>query len=107
MTQPSIELSDEVKEAMEHLKASLSALENQLTNPRAWLHHRIEAAQAVESDIRWLIAMLQAFPKNEVETKPGLDTCRICKGRLRFLGTLARTNHYRCENCGTDQFEEP
>lgn len=61
-THPSkLELSEETQEALKHLEDSYKELQGQFNNPRAWYHHLLESAQTVETDARWLVAMLKTF----------------------------------------------
>lgn len=36
----------------------------------------------------------------EMNENPPL--CPVCNGRLIFLGTLGKIDHYRCRNCASD-----
>lgn len=38
----------------------------------------------------------------EYDVAVDLD-CNACGGPLMVLGTLGKTTHYRCRNCGMDQ----
>lgn len=56
---------EDVRRTIENLDASYAALKRQLENPRAYPHHLIEAALAVETDARWLQRQITAAAVKE------------------------------------------
>lgn len=52
-------MTPEQEIALEQLESAIMDLRRQLTNKRAHHHHKIESAQIVETDARWLVDLLK------------------------------------------------